>query len=50
MVEGFPLCLFKAVLQSGEGILRPGGNGLLCGLCLSTEGGVCGGEEQSEVV
>ena len=50
MVEGIPLCVFEAVLQSGEGILGPGGDGPLCGLFLSTEGGVCWVEEQGEVV
>lgn len=46
MMDRVPLCLFEVVLQSGEGIVRPGGNGQSFGLCLSTEGGVCWRQEQ----
>ena len=46
MVESLPLCLVKAVLESGEGVVRPGDNCLSFGLCLSAEGGVCWSQEQ----
>lgn len=46
MVESLPLHLFKAVLESGEGVVRPSDNWPFLGLCLSAEGGVCWNQEQ----